>query len=148
MKISISRLFLIVSFGLLVLGGIALYALNKDGNSSSAATQRAGEAAIRRVTDMNQGKEPPVSQDGVRSHLLADKEAYQITFHDNTQSFLITVYGSPFDWARLAAEQEFLSLTGLAKEPACQVKVTVATPYFANPEQSGEIFGLSFCKTP
>lgn len=148
MKISALKIFLIVACGLLLLGWIALYRAKQRNNTSPAIIQGAKAAAIQRATELNEGKEPLVSNDTIHSHLLVDKDAYQITFHDNTQSFLITVYGSPFEWARLAAEQEFLSLTQLTKESACKVPVTVATPAFANPKEADKTFGLSFCPSP
>lgn len=146
MKISVFRIFLIVACGFLLLGWTALYLLKGgENNVSPAIIQGAKATAIQRATELNEGKEPLVSNDTIRSHLLVDKDAYQITFHDNTQSFLITVYGAPFEWARLAAEQEFLSLTQLTKESACKIPVTIATLAFANPKEANKTFGLSFC---
>lgn len=59
--------------------------------------------------------------------------------------YTIVILASPFDQIRPLAEQAFLTQLKLTSTQACQKKVSVSTPRYANPDLAGQIFPLSFC---
>jgi len=73
-------------------------------------------------------------------------EAFNFLYRTETDSFLISIFSSPFDEVRFEAERAFTKSLGISQTEACKLEVSVTTPHFANPEHSGEIFGLSFCE--
>jgi len=77
--------------------------------------------------------------------LFSQSKDYQILYFAQEKQFLISIIGSPFDQKRALAEQNFLKILGIDKEAACQLKTVVSTPSFANPDQSGINYSLSFC---
>ncbi|MFC1625584.1 hypothetical protein ACFL1Q_00880 [Patescibacteria group bacterium] len=78
--------------------------------------------------------------------LLFGKEEYSIYFFPNEKHFLITILKSPFQEIRLQAEKEFLKLLDISEEDACKLNSNVVTPRFANSEEAGKYFKLSFCE--
>lgn len=78
--------------------------------------------------------------------LVTDQKDYQIVYYPSQKSFLISVVSSPFEENRKKAEEEFLTRLNIRQEEACKLKVTITTPYFANPKESGKGYGLSWCK--
>lgn len=73
---------------------------------------------------------------------------FQISIIPSTKEYSILVLGYPFNQFRTEAENTFLTLLKISKEQACKLKVSVYTPYFANPDESGKIYSLSFCSQP
>lgn len=73
------------------------------------------------------------------------KQTYEITYASSLDEYAIIVYGSPFESARAEAEAAFLEKLGVSRQRACQLRVTVSTPVFVNPEESKQAHGLSFC---
>ncbi len=78
--------------------------------------------------------------------VFAQTESYQQVYILQAQYFIITVTGTPFESARQAAEQDFLKKLGISQEDACVLDVRVGTPYFANPNEAGKTYKLSFCE--
>ncbi len=70
---------------------------------------------------------------------------FQIAKIASTGEYQISILGSPFATYRTQAENAFLVLLKISKEEACKLNVTIGTPYFANPDESGKIYPLSFC---
>lgn len=78
--------------------------------------------------------------------LIVDKpHAYQIVYLKSTNSFLISILGSPFEPIRQQAEQQFLILLDISQVQACMLSVTITTPISANPNEAGKDYPLSFC---
>ena len=73
---------------------------------------------------------------------------YSINEIQSNKSYQIVIIGSPFSTYRNEAENAFLSLLKISKDQACKMKVSVTTPYFANPDESGQTYPLSFCIQP
>jgi hypothetical protein len=70
----------------------------------------------------------------------------QIEFIPQRNQYLISVLGSPFGVVRTKAEVKILEVTKLTQDQICGYDVVVTTPRFANPDFSGQSFGLSFCE--
>ncbi len=78
--------------------------------------------------------------------VYAEANSYQQVYHPKDQYFLISVTGSPFESARTEAEKQFLAILQISKEDACKLNVTITTPRYANPDEAGKIYKLSFCE--
>lgn len=76
---------------------------------------------------------------------FVDRQNFQIIYFSKENEFLISVLGSPFEEKRQEAEKEFLKQLNIVEEKACQLKVVISTPTFANPNESGQNYRLSFC---
>jgi len=72
--------------------------------------------------------------------------SYQIVYLAHFQEFLITINGSPFEAQRQAAEAAFLQSLGISQTDACKLPVSITTPRYANPDQAGTQYPLSFCQ--
>jgi hypothetical protein len=59
--------------------------------------------------------------------------------------FLVTILGSPFEEYKRKAEEIFHKVLGISQADACRLNVTIGTPYFANPNESGKEYHLSYC---
>ena len=79
------------------------------------------------------------------SAVVNKSQDYEIVYTPEFSRFNITVLGSPFTQARKTAENKFIETLGINTETACKLNVVVSTPYFANPNESGQSYGLSFC---
>lgn len=75
-----------------------------------------------------------------------ENEDYAIIYHKNDKSFLINILSSPFDLSRQKAEGAFLQTLGIDNTSACKLNVVVQTPFFANPDNAGIPYPLSFCR--
>jgi hypothetical protein len=78
--------------------------------------------------------------------LFADTEEFQLLYFAKEDEYLISILSNPFDEIRPVAEEAFLSALQINKATACALKVYVSSPVWINPNQSGQIFPLSFCK--
>ncbi|MFH1971552.1 MAG: hypothetical protein ABIJ05_04180 [Patescibacteria group bacterium] len=76
---------------------------------------------------------------------FVDRQNFQILYFSKENEFLISILGSPFEESRQEAEKEFLKQLNINEEKACQLKVIISTPNFANPNESGQNYKLSFC---
>lgn len=77
---------------------------------------------------------------------IVKNKNYHIFFLPKQKGFVISITSSPFEKQRNKAEEEFLKALGIDKGGACKLNVDVTTPSFANPEEAGRIFKLSFCQ--
>lgn len=71
--------------------------------------------------------------------------AFDILYLPKEDRYLISIYHSPFATNQKLAEKAFLDNLKIDPTQACKLKVVVSTPYFANPDESGQEFPLSFC---
>ena len=78
--------------------------------------------------------------------IITQSTDYKILYMPNYSYFLISIIGSPFEDVRLQAETIFLNTLGITQEEACKLNVEITTPHFANPEQAGTVYRLSFCQ--
>ncbi len=77
---------------------------------------------------------------------LIRNEDYHIFYIPNKQSFTISITGRGFKDLRVKAEEEFLKILGVSQTEACRLNVHITTPSFANPNEAGKIYSLSFCE--
>ncbi len=134
------KILILIIAGITLIVGIAL--LEK---SRSPTPEEAKENALGQVLKDEQGN-PMISQDKFQQYLLVRGPEYQIIYQKSNDTFIISINDSPFEIVRKGAEEKFLSLIDASKDIACQLKVKIVTPAFANPELAGKNFPLSFCK--
>lgn len=79
-------------------------------------------------------------------YLLAKNSEYKILYEAQFNLFLISVVSSPFEEIKKKAESEFLKLLEITPVDACSLNVSVTTPLFANREEAGRSYKLSFCE--
>lgn len=77
--------------------------------------------------------------------LFSQNIDYQIIYFSGEEQFLISIMGSPFEEKRALAESNFIQVLGISQEDACKLNVIINTPLFANPDESGVNYKLSFC---
>lgn len=77
---------------------------------------------------------------------LVKNENFHIFYIPEQEAFVISVTSSPFEEQKSKAEEEFLKILAVDKNSACKLNVDITTPYFANPNEAGKIYKLSFCK--
>lgn len=79
--------------------------------------------------------------------IFAESDKYQEIYHPQRNNFfLISIIGSPFEEARKEAETKFLESLEISAEEACKLNVAITTPRFANPNEAGTTYRLSFCE--
>lgn len=78
--------------------------------------------------------------------LLVDNSDYQIVYFPKTKEFIVSITDSPFNEIKQRAEKDLVSRLGVEKEEACKFNVVITTPRFANPEEAGKVYKLSFCE--
>jgi hypothetical protein len=78
--------------------------------------------------------------------LIVNTENYHITYFSKEDQFLITILSSPFEEVRKVAEIDFIQTLGIDKETACKIGVIITTPAFANRDEAGKNYKLSFCE--
>lgn len=88
----------------------------------------------------------PYTVNGTQKIYVDDNAPYSITANKDGDYFKILVTKSPFQQYRLQAEQKFLEQMNLTVEQACKLDVEITTPRFANPQEAGQIYKLSFCQ--
>ena len=77
---------------------------------------------------------------------LAQNAYFQIYYIKNGNFFLISVIGSPFQNIVPVAEKNFMDILDIDEESACQIDVRITTPRFANSDEAGKVYKLSFCQ--
>ena len=87
-----------------------------------------------------------IQTNSVGDVLITKKPDYQIIYIKKFDQFLISVTKSPFEKSRERAEKTFLEMAQTDEDTACQLKVAITTPYYANPDLVGKSFPLSFCE--
>lgn len=88
---------------------------------------------------------PPYRINKQGDFVLAESQSFEIIFQPRYKKYIISITGAPFSKIRQLAEARFLLVAGLTQLQACDYDVSVSTPYFANPQESGKIYPLSFC---
>lgn len=78
--------------------------------------------------------------------VIVNKPEYRILYQANFNQFLVNILSSPFEGVKAQAEKEFLRILDVTALQACSLNVIIATPRFANPDEAGREYGLSFCK--
>lgn len=74
-----------------------------------------------------------------------EKSFYQISYFSLSNSYLISIVGSPFDQYRKEAEKAFINQLNFSPAELCKLNVTIATSYITNPKESEKNYKLSFC---
>jgi len=138
MKKVIIALIILISTGVLVATGFVLE--KQDAEKLELQIQ---EGTVK-TRDFTQAANRSLPRGGVEFSPRSGE--FQILYREETDSFLICIISSPFEEVRQQAEGEFVKTLEISQEKACQLDVSITTPHFANPEHSGEIFGLSFCE--
>lgn len=77
--------------------------------------------------------------------VIVNKPEYRILYQANFNQFLVNILSSPFEGVKAQAEKEFLRILDVTAPQACSLNVILATPRFANPDEAGKEYGLSFC---
>lgn len=90
----------------------------------------------------------PYEANGTKKIFVETDSPFSITQDLATGAYLISIVQSPFEEVRLKAEAFFLEKLNIDKEAACKLKVNITTMRFANPNQAGQTFPLSFCTAP
>lgn len=89
---------------------------------------------------------PNPDQENQTTTIYYQKDApFAITLSNVTGAYLISILQSPFEEVRQIAETAFLEKLNIDKVAACKLKVNITTMRFANPDQAGQTFHLSFC---
>jgi hypothetical protein len=94
---------------------------------------------------VNNFNKDPKEIDSFGDVFITGGEEFDIIYFPNTKNFSINILSSPFRDMQLKAEEVFLKKLGITKEQACLLPVDVGTPFYANPDESGKQFPLSFC---
>lgn len=136
-------LLILIIMAIVVIAGIIITVFKNWGVLSPI--EKAKENALEQVLLDERGN-PMISQDKFEQYLLVEDPQYQIIYQKSNDTFIISINNSPFEEIRKEAEENFLSLIKTDKSIACQFKVRITTPAFANPELAGKNFPLSFCK--
>ena len=87
----------------------------------------------------------PYETNGTKKIFVENNAPFTITQDLATSAYLISIVQSPFEEVRQKAEVAFLEKLNIDKEAACKLKVNITTMRFANPNQAGQTFPLSFC---
>lgn len=77
---------------------------------------------------------------------ILETQEYRLIYFSKYNSFLISIFSSPFPKVKKQAEEDFLRALGISEIESCRLNVSVTTPYFANPDYSGKDWSLSFCE--
>ena len=77
--------------------------------------------------------------------LIVEEKRFHVAFEPVFNKYIISILEAPFEEIRQEAEIRFVEQFNLTQEKACQLDVSVTTPRFANPQQSGKDYTISFC---
>ncbi len=124
--------------------GVLAVALAADRTQGPKEYETIKAKALEQVLKDDKGN-PIISKDSVQQYLLFEADDYQISYQKAYDLFLISINASPFNDIREKAEKQFLALLDDNAEAACFFRVETTTPFFANPDLSGQQFPLSFC---
>lgn len=89
--------------------------------------------------------EDPVEINNQGDTVFFRDDNYQFVYLPQFGKFIISVTSSPFWDKEKIAEEDFIKALGITKKDACWLNVEITTPYFANQEESGRVYPLSFC---
>ena len=79
-------------------------------------------------------------------YYLVKKDGYNILYEFQFNQFLISILDSPFRELKKTAENDLISVLGINKQDACKLNVVISTPLFANSEEAGKNYKMSFCE--
>ncbi len=88
----------------------------------------------------------PYTVNGTKKIYVDDGAPYSITANKDSSYYKILITKSPFQKYRLEAEQKLLDELKLSQKKACALDVEITTPRFANPDEAGQVYKLSFCQ--
>lgn len=91
---------------------------------------------------LNQTPPNPINKRGDNQLYASNK--FTITQYI-TGEYNINIILSPFEQIKTEAEQKFLELLNITQAQACSYNVIITTPHYANPEEAGKTYYLSFC---
>jgi len=77
--------------------------------------------------------------------LMIQTNEYRLIYLKPFNKFLISIIASPFEENRQRAEEALLTRLEITETEACKLLVETTTPYSINPQEAGQIYGLSFC---
>lgn len=81
-------------------------------------------------------------------HMIVENAAaFQIFYYPESQSFLLSILGQPFETAREQAEQELLRKLDVSRDDVCRLNVSITTPSHANPDNAGKIYKMHVCSS-
>lgn len=78
--------------------------------------------------------------------IMTENDDYRIMYFPQREYFLISIYSSPFQEIKNSAEESFIQILGIKQEDLCKLNVSITTPEFANPDEAGINYQLSFCE--
>lgn len=113
----------------------------KAGSTSNQASSKISISGI----EVNNFLKNPLRTDNRKDATFLDNPKYGFVYFQKENQFLISITGSPFSTVKIQAENEFLTKLGIDKDQACRLNVVITTPYYANPNESGKNYKLSFC---
>lgn len=78
--------------------------------------------------------------------VITETSSYTIFYFKSDDSFLLSITTSPFEENRVVAENDFLQQLEIDEDKACRLDVATTTPAFANPDEAGNNWPLTFCE--
>jgi len=127
----------LIIIGIVIVLGLAIYGL--IGNDNSPLKKLTSPSPAPTIADLNTNYIP---QQRVIENAQKD---YEIVFDPNSNLYIISILGKPFDKIRLQAEQDLIKKLSISKNDACKIKVNIGSPYYANPDQTEIFHTFSFC---
>jgi hypothetical protein len=142
---------IIILTGFLAIGLIVqrtqLTTPSEQDETSGSDTQMSKEVEEKLNSKLNElgGSTKTINKSGDFS-LNVQSENYSIIYFPKNKSFNISITASPFERIRRQAENDFLKKMGPDEQFICSLNVVITTPRFANPDQAGRNYPLSFCQ--
>jgi len=99
----------------------------------------------KEVVSINNVYKNPIEKLSRNGVAFADNDDYYMAFYPQDNGFLISINNSDVVSAERKAEDSFLKQLEIAKDQACQLKVSITVPYNVSKKYSGGVYGLSFC---
>ncbi len=120
--------------------------------TSSPITVPAGNTVVigtpkGSVTTSNFYKSADYIAQGQQAVVVQQTLTYGIFYNTSDSSFVITVFGMPFEAVRPTAEAAFLTKLGISQADACKLTVIENTSGNLNNPDEGMSFPLSFCSS-
>lgn len=78
--------------------------------------------------------------------LMVNDPSYRLVYLKPFNKFLITITSSPFEENRQKGEKALLERLDITRKEACSLPVEITTTEDVNPQEAGQIYGLSFCQ--
>lgn len=140
----------IILFALVIListGGYLIYQLL---NKSEETTEREFKT-VENIDDLEKIAPVPLPNDSViltdlGDIMIKDTIKYQIMYHAQDESFVVTIVSNPINKNQEEAEFELLKALNIDEATACKLNTIVRIAKFVNEEKSGQDYLLSFCE--